>query len=99
MRREKTEGSIVGGAIGVIVWLFDFRYLVLGGQPDAEISRYIRGLLSIGGKSVIDSACGLGRFEINNVCSNLATLLILVAVGFVSGGFIVSVFQKARRRD
>jgi ABC-type microcin C transport system permease subunit YejB len=99
MRPETRDATIIGGGIGVLVWLFDYRHLVLGGVPDTFLSDGLRGLLAFDSEPLLDSLCSLGHQGVNIICINFSVLFIFTAVGLAAGGLAARLWRLVRHRD
>ncbi len=98
MGRDVKDGAIIGGIIGVLVWLYDFRYIIIGGRSETPISDAICDSL-VGGKwSLVDKVCNFGLEGANVVCSFMLPFLILTTAGVVMGAalaWLIRVIRKA----
>ena len=90
MQRDVKEGAVIGGAVGVVLWLYDFRYVLLGGRPKTSISD------AIGNMVPVDSLCGVGLEGAILICEFLATLLILTFAGAFAGMAVARLLRLAK---
>jgi len=99
LKRETTESVILGGITGVLVWLYDLRHLFLGGSPKSVVPDFLREHLIFNSRSVMDSACGWGRFGTNLTCTYLVTLFILTFAGAVSLATVLGLARFLKRKS
>jgi|GEM_PF-5668952 len=85
MTREQKGGVAIGGIIGLLVWLFDSRYIVLGGPENTPVSDFIHSILPI------DAVCKTGLEGFGDICDYFSTLIVLTFVGIVIGYTVASI--------
>jgi hypothetical protein len=99
MRADTRDGTIIGGGIGVLVWFFDYRHLLLGGVPHTSLTDALNGLLTFGPEPLLESVCNLGHQGVNIVCVNVSVLFIFTAVGLIAGGLAARLWRLVRHRE
>ncbi len=97
MKRDVKDGAIIGGIIGVLVWLYDFRYLIIGGRPATPLSDAICDSLVPGPWSLVDTVCNFGIEGVNVVCAFLLPFLILTTAGVITGGALARLIRAIRK--
>ena len=94
------KGGLIGGGMGIIVWLFDYDLLLNVGGPNTPISDYIRIFFAklFGIYQVADSNGLLQPQPFNS----LFPLVILIISLFVLGaiiGFLVGKFKNRNQNS
>ena len=85
MTREEKGGVAIGGIIGLLAWLFDNRYIIVGGTKDSPLSNFIYSILPI------DAVCKISIVGVSDICGYFATLLVLTFTGIAIGYFFVKI--------
>jgi hypothetical protein len=91
MQTDVKEGSVIGGAVGVVLWLYDFRHILLGGPSKTSISD------AIGSVIPVDFLCRTGIEGANLICEFLATLFILTFAGVFAGMAVARLLRLAKK--
>ncbi len=97
MKRDVKDGAIIGGIIGVLVWLYDFRYMITGGRPETPIADVLCDSLVAGPWSLVDTVCTFGLEGANVVCAFLLPFLILLTAGVIMGGVLAWLLRAIRK--
>jgi hypothetical protein len=79
MTREEKTGIVAGGIAGLLVWLFDWKHIILGGSPQTPVSDFIHSILPI------KSICGIRLEGVSFICDVFVTLLVLTFTGIATG--------------
>jgi hypothetical protein len=97
MRRDVKDGAIIGGVIGVLVWLYDFRYIITGGRPETPVADALCDSLVAGPGSIVDKVCTFGLEGANVLCAYLLPFLILTTAGVVTGAALARLIRAIRK--
>jgi hypothetical protein len=91
MQIDVREGIIIGGAAGMLLWLYDFRHVLFGGSPNTVVSDAVASIVPV------DYLCRIGFEGANMSCELLAALFILTFAGVFAGMAVARLIRTVKK--